>query len=53
MTLGVWYWIVMFLWLFYGAWKDRAAIWPAYGGHLLHFLLFAIIGWKLFGSPVQ
>jgi len=53
MTLEVWYWLLMALWLFYGIWQDRAIGWPAYGGRLLYFLLFVIIGWRIFGAPVK
>lgn len=55
MTLEVWFWIFMALWLFFGLWRARAeaAPYPIVGGHLLQFLLFVIVGWKIFGSPVQ
>lgn len=53
MTLQTWYWLFMALWLFFGIWRDRANLWPAIGGHALQFILFVIIGWQVFGSPVK
>lgn len=59
MTRGLLFWILMILWLIFGfiAW------WPAgvggyssyypLGGHLLIFVLFALLGWQAFGAPVK
>ncbi len=55
MTLEVWFWIMMAIWLFFGLWRARgeAQPYPYVGGHLLLFLLFVTIGWKVFGSPIK
>lgn len=55
MTLQVWFWLLMALWLIFGAWDYRVPNqpWVRGGGYLLMFLLFALLGWKVFGSPVQ
>ena len=55
MTLQIWFWLFMALWLFFGIWRERAN--PNYpqwvGGLAVEFILFLIVGWKLFGSPVN
>lgn len=45
----------MFLMLFFGLWRARADAnpYPYIGGHLLMFLLFVTLGWKVFGSPIK
>ncbi len=55
MTLEVWFYLLMAFWLFFGVWRARSdpQPYPYFGGHLLVFLLFLIIGWKIFGSPVK
>lgn len=59
MTLQIWYWLVMALWLFFGLWshwpatpQDRSAWYPV-GGSLLQFILFLLLGWQVFGSPIR
>ncbi|HLZ39414.1 MAG TPA: hypothetical protein VKQ11_00535 [Candidatus Sulfotelmatobacter sp.] len=53
MTLQVWFWLFMALWLVFGIWRGRTDGWPFWGGHFLLFVLFAILGWQVFGSPVK
>jgi len=55
MTLQIWFWLCMFLWLIFGAWKawGEANPYPIIGGHLLQFFLFVILGWQVFGAPVK
>ncbi len=52
MTLAVWFWIFMALWFFFGIWRS----WPEpynIGNHFLYFILFILLGWQVFGSPVK
>jgi len=59
MKIGLLFWILMLVWLLFGLW----AFWPhsggsavAYGpvgGTLLLFLVIGLLGWKVFGSPIQ
>jgi phosphate/sulfate permease len=59
MKIGLLFWILMLLWLVFGLWM----YWPAstgtplafglIGGNLLLFLVIGLLGWKVFGSPVQ
>jgi hypothetical protein len=59
MKIGLLFWILMLVWLLFGLWSQ----WPAgggsaiaygpVGGSLLLFILIGILGWKLFGPPLQ
>lgn len=54
MPLAILYWILMLLWLVFFAvyiYPSNAVLFS--GQSLILFLLFLIIGWKLFGRPVQ
>jgi len=55
MTLDVWYWLLMAIWLFFGIWRNRAnADYFGWGGGLfIEFVLFIVIGVRVFGSPVK
>jgi hypothetical protein len=59
MKISLLFWILMLVWLLFGLW----AYWPAssgdamsfrpVGGNLLLFLVVGLLGWKVFGSPLQ
>lgn len=52
MPLGLMYWILMLLWLIFGLWVS----WPNYrasGLNLMLFILLVLLGWKVFGPPIQ
>lgn len=52
MSFGLVFWILMLLWLVFGAWH----FWPNYynvGFNLLLFILLLLLGWKVFGAPVH
>jgi hypothetical protein len=52
MSFGLIFWILMLLWLVFGIWRD----WPnhyAVGGSVLQFILFLLLGWKVFGAPIH
>jgi hypothetical protein len=57
MPLGIFFWVLMLLWLIFGVWSNRADIqggrFVSVGGTLLEFILFFILGWKVFGFIVQ
>lgn len=54
MPLGVWFWLVMAIWLIFGCWREFEPARPlaARGFGVMTFILFAIIGLKIFGSPL-
>lgn len=59
MSLGLAFWILMLLWLvlgFWWAWPGTATgyhNWFPLGGTLLIFILFLLLGWKVFGPPIH
>jgi hypothetical protein len=57
MPLGILFWVIMILWLVFGVWQNRAEIqggkFIVVGGTLLQFILFFLLGWKVFGFIVQ
>ncbi len=55
MPLKLIFWILMLIDLFFGvipAFQRDGAHW-AFGGSLLEFVLFFILGWKSFGPAVE
>lgn len=57
MPLSILFWVLMILWFVLGMWGSYVPGQPyplrAGVGNLMLFLLFCILGWKIFGSPVQ
>ncbi len=57
MPLAILFWVLMIIWLVFGAWVNYAPGQPfgfrAFGGSLLMFILLAILGWATFGAPVK
>jgi hypothetical protein len=60
MTKAFIFWLLMLLWLIFGTvwlWPAGPAVsFSAYGGvglSWLSFVLFALLGWQAFGSPVK
>ena len=57
MSLQLLFWILMLLWLVFGLWSGYIPGRPytirSWGGNVLLFLLFLIIGWQVFGAPVK
>jgi len=56
MSIGLLFWILMLIWLVFGfAWYRNGAGWAYgwYGNTLLLFILFLLLGWKVFGQPLH
>jgi hypothetical protein len=59
MTMGLIYWVLMLIWLVFGIiWAGRFATgqiaqYPPTVNTILLFILFLLLGWKVFGRPVQ
>jgi len=52
MSLALCYWILLLIYVVFGAWSA----WPNVrtgGGSLIVFLLLLVIGWKVFGAPLH
>jgi len=56
-TIGFVFWLLMVLWLIFGVYWNRSDIrggnYGLLGGNLLLFVLLFLLGWKLFGFPIQ
>jgi hypothetical protein len=58
MQKGLLFWILMLFWLVVGLWGfwPAGGVGPAYGTigwGLVLFLLISLLGWKVFGAPLQ
>ena len=57
MTLAVLFWVLMIIWLIFGFWNNwpaqGTAPWRPIGGHLLTWVLLAILGWQVFGPAIH
>lgn len=52
MSKGVIFWVLMILWLIFGLWTSWATPFLI-GGHVLTFVLLALLGWQVFGPPIR
>jgi hypothetical protein len=56
MTLGLAFWIIMLIWAVFSLAFHFGYVAGVYGGGvdiLLLFVLFAILGWQIFGPPIR
>jgi hypothetical protein len=57
MSVGVWFWLLMALWLIFGCYWNRAEFgkgnYGLFGGNLMLFVLLFLLGFRVFGSPLQ
>lgn len=56
MTLSFVYWFLMLVWLIFGGatwFQTEGRSWPVLGGNIILFLLFLVLGLKVFGFPIQ
>lgn len=54
MSLQLVFWMIMIVWAIFGFWtspRDRGI--QGFGGTILEFALFAIIGWQVFGAAIH
>lgn len=48
------FWIIMIVWLALGLLESRdRTLWPNLRGHLVAWVLFALLGYKVFGIALQ
>lgn len=55
MSIGLIFWILMLIWLIFAlAWNNGwiSAHGPL-GNSLLLFILFLLLGWRVFGAPIH
>ena len=57
MTIGFLFWLLMVFWLIFGFYWNRNDIRSGndgmLGGNLMLFVLLFLLGWKMFGFPIQ
>ncbi len=56
MPMEIAYWILMLIWLVLGAYSYNSnpqTGWSGWSGGILHFLLFALLGWRVFHAPIH
>ncbi len=53
MALGLAFWIIMLIWFVFGIYNNSSALGPWLGNHGLIFILFLLLGWKVFGPPLH
>jgi hypothetical protein len=55
MTLGLCYWVLMLIWLVFGALVHfgMAGAYGLVGNSILLFILFLLLGWQVFGPPLH
>jgi hypothetical protein len=55
MTFGLAFWILMLLWLVFSlAWNfGYVGSHGPLGSNVLLFILFLLLGWKVFGAPIH
>ncbi len=52
MTIAFLFWLLMLLWLLFGLYLNRENH-VLLGGSLLLWILLFLLGWKVFGFPIQ
>lgn len=55
MPLSILFWVLMIIWLVFGWWSNTptAPPWSRMGGTFLNWVLFAILGWQVFGPAIK
>ena len=53
MSLSLLFWILMVVWFFFGAYRNRGGIGPDFGSDLIVFVLFFLLGWRGFGFIIH
>lgn len=57
MSFSLIFWVIMLLWLLFSiawnsGWQGVAPYGP-YGNSILLFVLFLLLGWRVFGAPIH
>jgi hypothetical protein len=56
MSIGLAFWIIMLVWLIFGLlihFGIAGGLYGVVGSTLMLFVLFALLGWKVFGPPLH
>ena len=56
-SIGFIFWLLMILWLLFGLYWNRADLrggnYGLVGGNVMLFIVLFLLGWKVFGFPIQ
>lgn len=52
MAAGIWFWIIFVICLLFGVYFTYTNV-HALGGGIVVFVLLGLLGWKVFGPPIQ
>jgi hypothetical protein len=55
MSIALLFWVIMVIWLLFGLYVNWpvTAHGPGVGGHLIIWVLLALLGWKVFGPALH
>lgn len=54
MTMAVIFWVLMIIWLVFGLYSSYTpGPYGGFGNTILLFVLFLLLGWHVFGSPIK
>ena len=57
MGANIWFWLIYVLCLIFGIWGNNpwqpAPSWSPFGNMLVIFILFGLLGFRAFGSPIH
>ena len=53
MTLGLAYWVLMLVWLVFFMMNHIGMVTGVWVNTLFLFVLFALLGWQVFGAPLR
>ena len=55
MTFTLLFWILMLFWALFGLawWRGLVGPYGPHGSGVLLFLLFLLLGWRVFGAPLH
>jgi len=55
LSLGLIFWILMLVWAVFGllAYGGYGGPYIVHGSNILFYVLFAVLGWKVFGQPIS
>lgn len=53
MSIALIFWVIMLVWLLFGFYNNRATIGTWVAGALFEWVLFALLGWAVFGPAIH
>lgn len=53
MSIALIFWVIMLVWLLFGFYINRSTIGAWVSGALFEWVLFALLGWAVFGPAIH